>query len=132
SPEPAGLAALTLMHVAYVLGFVLLGVDAGRLVAGGVLFAIAGILLSRPLVSRAPRPSRPALVAYVLALSLMGAFALAASRVAAGFALAFYLGDFFLARHRFAAGGARDRAAGLLLRVLARAGFALVAAGLLR
>lgn len=128
----AAIVVVLLAHVAYAAAFVLLGVDPARVVGAAILLAIAGALLARWFMPRVPAPLKPAVAAYVLVITLMAVLALGSGWVAALPALAFYLSDVTVARHRFVAAEPLNRLVGLPLYYAGQVGFAALAAMILR
>ncbi len=115
----AGLASFLLAHVAYSAAFLLLPLTASSLGVGAIAMTIfAGIIL-RWLWPHLPQSMRPAVAAYVLAISLM--VILAAGTIAdAGVALLtgavlFAVSDVFVARERFVSSSIANRLWGLPL-----------------
>lgn len=100
-----GLGAFLLAHLAYVVGMVAGGVQAGRLLAGVVLVAI-GILVVGTQVTRAAYATEPSLVvpvmAYIGVISAMVVAAVGAGEpLAVAGALLFYASDALIAWRRF-------------------------------
>lgn len=127
-----GIVLFLLAHVAYGAAFVVLGVDPTRFTGAALLVLVAGVLLARWFVPHVPRALKPAVVAYVLVISMMLALAVGAGYAVAVPALAFYLSDVTVARHRFVAPEPLNRLVGLPLYYGAQAGLAALAAGVLR
>jgi uncharacterized membrane protein YhhN len=121
-PFAAGIAAFLLAHIVYIGAFVYLGVaPVASIVALAVLGAGTGLLASR-FVPKAGSLA-PAVVAYIVVITLMGAAAVGAlahtptwSRFAlAAAALSFMASDVCVARDRFEGTGFANRASGWVM-----------------
>lgn len=114
----AGLVAFLLAHVAYVVAFLIRGVDGTWAAMAAAIAAFAAILVWRWLGPHLDSPMRRPVAAYVAVISLMVALAFgtvghdADPRIAAG-AVAFFVSDLFVARNRFVSPGFVNRAVGL-------------------
>jgi uncharacterized membrane protein YhhN len=101
----AGLASFLLGHIAYVIGFVVGGVDAVGLFVGAVLVGIALATLARRIVTAVREDSpdmAPPVVAYITAISAMVIAACGTlNPFAVGGALLFYASDALIAWNRF-------------------------------
>jgi len=118
-PFVAGLVAFLAGHVAYVIAFGTRGLSDGLYVPlAGV--AIIGVAVSTWLLPTVPKELKGPVIAYIVVISTMVAFAISTSaltndwRIPAG-AIAFYLSDIGVARDRFAAPGLINRYVGLPL-----------------
>ncbi|WP_330946447.1 lysoplasmalogenase family protein [Thermomonas sp. LB-4] len=126
----AGLAAFLAAHVAFAIAFLGLPLDRSALVVAAAVMAGTGALLMRWLWPNLKGFYRVAVTAYVVALVVMAASAVAVTgaggdwRYAAG-ALAFAASDVAVARNRFVAPGAANKAWGLPLYYAAQLMFAL-------
>ena len=112
----AGILAFLLGHVAFVAAFLGRGVDPG--VVGGtlVLALVAAVLVGRWLLPRVPPQLKPAVMGYIVVISIMVPSALGTGhRMIALGAVAFYLSDLSVARERFVAPGFINRLWGLPL-----------------
>jgi len=100
-----GLGAFLLAHLAYIVGMVVDGVQAGRLLAGVVVVTI-GILVLGTQIARAAHATEPALVVPVMAyIGVISAMVVAAigtgEPLAIAGALSFYASDALIAWSRF-------------------------------
>ncbi|NIA24288.1 MAG: lysoplasmalogenase [Gammaproteobacteria bacterium] len=115
-----GLITFLLGHVAYVVGFAMLGIDTGvSFVAGSVALVVAALIFVwlRP---HLPPPMVGPVIGYVAVISTMlvvaiGATASGATPMLLAGAVAFYLSDLSVARDRFVAPGFVNRVWGLPL-----------------
>ena len=101
----AGLGSFLMAHLAYVVGFALLGVSPVRVVIGVVIVAIAGatvgLRIVKSVIARHP-PLTAAVVIYMTAISAMVVVAVGSGRTAAVVgALLFYCSDAMIAWDRF-------------------------------
>ncbi|HLA76971.1 MAG TPA: lysoplasmalogenase [Vicinamibacteria bacterium] len=112
----AGILAFLLGHLAFVAAFLIYGVDTRAAGAALAVTLVAGTVVGRWLLPRVPLDLKPAVIAYVVVISIMVAIALGTGRppIALG-AGAFYLSDLSVARDRFVAPGFVNRAWGLPL-----------------
>jgi uncharacterized membrane protein YhhN len=116
----AGILAFLASHIAYAVGFAQLGQRwAATAVAAAILVALA-LTLGRWLASKAPAELKPAVVAYLVVISIMvafaaGAFGAGAPGLVLGAAIAFYLSDLAVAMNRFVSPSFKHRAWGLPL-----------------
>jgi uncharacterized membrane protein YhhN len=114
----AGLVAFLLAHLAYVVAFLVRGVDGIWAVTAGAGAAGAAIVVWGWLRPHLRRPMRRPVAAYVVVISAMVTFAFGTvghdpdPRIAAG-AVAFFVSDLFVARNRFVSPGFVNRAVGL-------------------
>lgn len=125
-----GIVLFLAAHLAFGAAFVVPGLDAARFTGAVVLTTVAGILLARWILPRVPRALKPAVGAYMVVISVMLVLAVATTRSAlwaGGAALAFYLSDVTVARHRFVAREPLNRVVGLPLYYGAQAALALLA-----
>ncbi|MGA9597996.1 MAG: lysoplasmalogenase [Acidimicrobiia bacterium] len=118
-PFVAGLAVFLAAHLAYAVAFINRGLgEALYLPLLGV--ALAGAAIGPWLLPTVPQELRPAVVAYIVAISVMVAFAVSTNTLSADWripigAVGFYLSDIFVARDRFNAPGFVNRLVGLPL-----------------
>lgn len=102
----AGMNAFLLGHVAYVVAFAMLELDAGGAATAGLLMIIAGIALARWLLPQTPEEFRLPVLSYLGVIGVMVVVAVSAVAagapwlVAAG-AIGFALSDVSVARDRF-------------------------------
>jgi uncharacterized membrane protein YhhN len=97
-----GLAAFLLAHLAYIAGFWVEGVSTARLLAGGEVVVLVGILLGLRIVRDVPGKLRPPVIAYMLVISVMTASALGTGNwLAAVGAVLFFASDATIAWDRF-------------------------------
>lgn len=114
-----GLASFLLAHAAYSVAFAVRGVDSGGALAA-VPFGLVALGVLRWLDPHVPARLRGAVVAYAIAISLMGALSVATAaadwdaRLPLGAAL-FLASDVAVARNRFVAPAFVNRAWGLPL-----------------
>lgn len=125
-----GLAAFLAAHLAFAVAFLGLPLDLSALVGAIAVMGVSGVLLMRWLWPHLKAFYRVAVAAYVAALVVMVASAIAATgaggdwRYAVG-ALAFAVSDVAVARNRFVAPGPMNKAWGLPLYYAAQLAFAL-------
>lgn len=115
-----GLVAFLLGHVAYAIGFVMLGVDLGWVAWASPWLVVSAALVLAWLSPRVEKPMQRPVLAYVVVISVMVALAIGASRhtgrwVLTVFAVMFYLSDLTVARERFVQRDFLNRAVGLPL-----------------
>jgi len=100
-----GLAAFLAGHVAYVVGFVVRGVELWGVLLGLLVVALALALVARPIVDAVQREARELVTpvfAYILVISVMVATGVGTTVGLAIFgALSFYASDALLAWNRF-------------------------------
>ena len=135
-PDPnaflGGLAAFLCGHLAYVASFLVRGVDAFAVFVVGVILALAAVMVWRWLSPHVEGVMRPAVIAYVVVISIMVVTAagttagLGDARVLTG-ATAFFLSDLAVARERFVTPGFANRSWGLPLYYLGQVLLALAA-----
>jgi uncharacterized membrane protein YhhN len=120
-----GLAAFLAAHVAYAASFVAGGVDVGVGAVALVPIGAIGVVVGRALLPRVSSSLRVPVAAYVAAISVMLALAVAhgAPRAIVAAAL-FYVSDLFVARERFVAPSPWNGRAGLPLYYAAQLLFA--------
>ncbi len=130
----AGLVSFLLGHVSYSVAFIVRGQELMPILAGMALLIPVGIKVFYWLRSRAPEKMINAILAYIIVITTMAAFAIGA--VAAGApwllmpgVLAFYCSDLAVARDRFVSAGFINRAWGLPLYYLGQTLIALSAGG---
>jgi uncharacterized membrane protein YhhN len=126
----AGLGAFLLAHVAYIAGFVVLGLSTARLLGGVELAAVGAVVIGGPILRAVDRSDQRSLrgpvIAYMAAISVMLACAVGTGRwFAALGALLFYASDALIAWNRFVRERAGDRVVVIVAYHLAQ--FALVA-----
>lgn len=116
----AGMNAFLLGHVAYVVAFAMLDLDAGGAATAGLVMIIGGIALARWLLPQTPEDFRLPVLSYLGVIGVM--VVVAVSAVAAGAhwiiaagAIGFALSDVSVARDRFIQKGFINRAWGLPL-----------------
>lgn len=102
----AGLASFLLAHVAYVVGFLLLGVEAGRLVVGLAVLVLIGVFAARPVLQGVRRSPEAELfgpvAAYIAVISAMVLTAFGVGGIAAPLgAMLFAFSDSLIALGRF-------------------------------
>lgn len=102
----AGIAAFLLAHVAYAVGFVMLGVAPAAAVAAGLVLTAIAVFVVRWLWPHVPRGMRAPVIAYVVVISTMVALAMGAWWQGAHWtvplgAVVFYASDLSVARDRF-------------------------------
>jgi uncharacterized membrane protein YhhN len=119
-PFLAGLGSFLLAHIAYVVAFVMLGLDLRVSAGAAVVLIVPAVLVWRWLAPHLDRPMRGPVMAYMVAITAMLATGLGAGLATerlllpAG-ALAFYLSDLSVARDRFVQEGFSNRLWGLPL-----------------
>lgn len=127
-PFAAGLGSFLLAHLAFAGAFLLLPQEPGPLGVAAVAMVIVGIVVLRWLWPHLPPRLRPAVAAYVGAISLMVTVAAGAAPTAGTLlvlaAAAFAASDVFVARHRFVTPSTVNKAAGLPLYYAAQWVFA--------
>lgn len=116
----AGMNAFLLGHVAYVVAFAMLELDAGGAATAGLLMIIAGIALGRWLLPQTPGEFQLPVLSYLGVIGVM--VVVAVSAVAAGAhwlialgAIGFALSDVSVARDRFVQASFVNRVWGLPL-----------------
>ncbi len=127
-----GLVAFLLAHIAYAVGFGMLGLSLGAVAVAAVPLAGVALLVWRWLAPTVGPLGRP-VQAYITVISLMVAFAVGAAvadptpgRVGLLVsAIGFFLSDLCVARDRFVSSGPQNRAIGLPLYFGSQVGFAL-------
>lgn len=115
-----GLASFLAGHLAFAAGFVARGVSPGWLVATAILLVVPALAVLRWLAPHVPAALRLPVRAYVTAISLMVACAVATFAHAGGGrllvgALMFFVSDLAVARERFVARGFVNKTWGLPL-----------------
>ncbi|MFO0615588.1 MAG: lysoplasmalogenase [Polyangiaceae bacterium] len=115
-----GLVAFLLGHVAYAIGFLVLGVDVGWAAWAAPWMVVSAALVLAWLNPRVEARMQRPVLAYVIVISVMVALAIGAARhtgrpVLAVFAILFYLSDLTVARERFVKKDFANRAVGLPL-----------------
>ncbi|GIW72118.1 MAG: hypothetical protein KatS3mg102_1660 [Planctomycetota bacterium] len=124
-----GLAAFSFAHLVYAAAFAVRGLAPGWAAAGAAAAGAAALPLARWLLPHLPPPLRAAVLAYLGAISLMGALALGSHgavpelRLPVAAAL-FWISDLAVARERFVAPGIANRLWGLPLYYAAQLLFA--------
>ena len=114
----AGLVAFLLAHVAYVVAFLVRGVDGTWAVIAAVGAALLAVVVWRWLRPHLDHPMRLPVAAYVVVISAMVALAFGTfghdpdPRITVG-AVAFFASDLLVARNRFVSPGFVNRAIGL-------------------
>lgn len=127
----AGLGAFLLAHLAYIAGFVALGLSTARLLGGVELAAVGAVVVGGPIVRAVDRSEqqsflRGPVIVYMAAISVMVACAVGTGRwLAAVGALLFYASDAMIAWNRFVKEREGDRIVIIVAYHLAQ--FALVA-----
>ncbi|OFW66409.1 MAG: hypothetical protein A2Z12_05110 [Actinobacteria bacterium RBG_16_68_21] len=127
-----GLAAFLCGHVAYIAAFVVRGVGMAVVAIAAAIVALTAALVWRWLSPHVSGVMRPAVVAYVIVISIMVIAAAGTTarhgdaRVLLG-AAAFFLSDLAVARERFVTPGFANRAWGLPLYYLGQVLLALAA-----
>lgn len=137
-PFLAGLGAFLAAHLAFATAFVLAGVDWRGVGLAALPLAALGAFVGRWLLPHVDGSMRAPLVAYMVALSAMVAFAagavlrvdgaLGGTAWVLGAAVAFFLSDLSVARDRFVAPGLGNQLWGLPLYYAAQLAFAASAA----
>jgi len=101
----AGLASFLAAHVAYVVGFVIAGVEAGRILLGLAIVSVGAVTVGRGVLRAVREDHRSlavAVTAYMTIISVMVVLAIGSGEVlAAGGALFFYVSDSLIAWDRF-------------------------------
>jgi uncharacterized membrane protein YhhN len=120
-----GLGSFLCAHVAYAIAFVLQGVDAQGVLAGGAVLVVAGVPLARWLFAHVHGAMRPPVAGYVVAITAMVALAIGATADGARISLAigaalFYASDLCVARERFVARSMWNGIVGLPLYYVAQ------------
>ena len=116
----AGLASFLLGHLVFARAFAVLGPDTRVLAAAALAAGVPAVLALRWLRPHLPAALRAAVIAYVVAISVMVVVAVATLpagadlRIPAG-AVLFYLSDLLVARERFVTRGFVNKALGLPL-----------------
>ena len=113
-----GLISFLAGHVAYALAFGLLGLDLSTTAIASAGVVVAGSIVLRWLWPNVESPMRAPVLAYVLVISTMVALAAGAAQATGNWwllvgAVAFYLSDLAVARHRFVSQSFVNRAWGL-------------------
>ena len=124
-----GLASFLLAHLAFGAAFYLQPIDITPLILAIAVMAVVAVIILRWLWPHLPHNLRPAVVSYVLAISLMvvlasGALAAVGAYVVIG-AIVFAVSDIFVARERFVSSSVVNRLWGLPLYYGAQMVFAL-------
>ena len=128
-----GLVSFLLAHIAFGAAFIVLGVDPVIALAASVAFVLIALRVARWVLPHVPGRLRPAVIAYIIAVSGMAVLALAAGWATGNPVLpiagaAFFVSDLLIARSRFVAPGFINRLLGLPLYYGAQILFALQAA----
>jgi uncharacterized membrane protein YhhN len=115
-----GLVAFLLGHLAYAIGFVVLGVDYGWTAWAAPWMVVSAALVLAWLNPRVEAPMQRPVLAYVVVISAMVALAIGASKHTGRwsltvFAVMFYVSDLTVARERFVKRDFTNRAVGLPL-----------------
>jgi uncharacterized membrane protein YhhN len=119
-----GLASFLVAHLFYAASFVVFGVQADLAVQLTGILAIGGLGVSRWLWPFIKGVMRPAVVAYIAAIIVMVAMAVATGEVMLGAAaVAFMVSDLAVARERFIKSSAWNKLWGLPLYFAAQWGF---------
>ncbi len=113
-----GLVSFLAGHIAYAFAFGIVGIHPLGTAAAGAGVVIAGAIVLRWLWPHVERPMRGPVLAYVLVISSMVALATGAALTSGNGlllvgAVAFYLSDLAVARHRFVSQSFINRAWGL-------------------
>lgn len=124
----AGIVVFLFAHLAFIAAFLAHGVDPLATAGATAVLAIVGVLVGRAIVKRAGPGLERTVAAYLVVISAMVAMAAgAASRGSPLWllaAVAFYLSDLTVARHRFLQREAVNRQVGLPLYYAAQLLFA--------
>jgi uncharacterized membrane protein YhhN len=124
-----GLGAFLLAHLAYVAGFVALGLSLARVLGALEVVAVVGVIVGLPIlrpVGRSHPELRGPVIAYMAAISAMAVAAAGTGRWLAGVGAAlFYASDGLIAWNRFVRARPGDKVAIIVTYHLAQ--FALVA-----
>jgi len=115
-----GIAAFLMGHLGYVMLFRMQGVDMTAVAVGGAVLALVGVLVWRWLAPHVQGGLRAAVIAYLVVITLMVAFAIGATALTPAPlpivpALLFWLSDLTVARQRFVVRSFWNRAVGLPL-----------------
>ena len=123
-----GIVLFLLGHLAFGAAFVVAGVAWSWVAVAAVALAVPGVLVGRWVVPRAPPKLQKAVVAYIVVITTMVAFAVGTVVADSHWlmllaAFVFYLSDLCVARNRFVTPGFVNRAIGLPLYYGAQLGF---------